>query len=198
MENRNKTRGRLAPLALGALFFLPVGCGEGGSAEVEPLPALTPDLPTVPRLPPPPYPVTYPDGSYSVYGLRRRASTTLGHPASVTGYVVAIYAPPECEGNCPRPSAPHFFIADAAGEADPAKHLLVAGYAESHDELRDFIRQGSRRTGDNGQPLPALDFAVGNKIKLGGNFANSAGGFNYAAGLIEYTTHETLEAVAAP
>jgi hypothetical protein len=197
MINGKKTSGRLAPLSLGALFLLSAAaCGEGGSAEVEPLPELTPALPEVPTLPPPPHPVTYPDGSYSVYGLRRRASVTLGTPVSVTGYIVGIYAPPECEGNCPRPSAPHLFIADAAGEQDPAKHLLVAGYAASHDELADFIRRGSRRTDENGAALPAIDFTVGNKVKISGNFTNSAGGFNYAAGLIEYTTHETQQAAA--
>jgi hypothetical protein len=199
MINGKMTRGRLSPLSLGALFLLSAAaCGEGGSATVEPLPELQPNLPAVPQLPPAPYPVTYPDGSYSVYGIRRRASVTLGHPASVTGYIVSIYAPPECEGNCPRPSAPHFFLADAAGETDPAKQLLVAGYAESHDELRDLIRRGSRRTGENGEALPAIDFTVGNKVKVSGNFTHSAGGFNYAAGLIEYSTHETQQAVAAP
>ena len=135
MINGKMTRGRLSPLSLGALFLLSAAaCGEGGSATVEPLPELQPNLPAVPQLPPAPYPVTYPDGSYSVYGIRRRASVTLGHPASVTGYIVSIYAPPECpEGRtCPTPAAPHLWIADTRGETDDQNRLMIAGYAENH------------------------------------------------------------------
>lgn len=125
------------------------GCDQlsGSSLRVERLPEVQPSLPAVPRIPPPPFPVTYPDGTYSVFGVRRRSATTLDHDATVTGYIVEIYQPPACpEGEtCPRPAAPHFFLADTANEGDAAKRLLVAGYAQSDEELRELIRRGSRR-----------------------------------------------------
>jgi hypothetical protein len=38
-----------------------------GEAEAEQLPEIVPSLPEVPTLPPPPFPTTYEDDSYSVY-----------------------------------------------------------------------------------------------------------------------------------
>lgn len=178
------------------------GCDQlsGSSLRVERLPEVQPSLPAVPRIPPPPFPVTYPDGTYSVFGVRRRSATTLDHDASVTGYIVEIYQPPACpEGEtCPRPAAPHFFLADTANEGDAAKRLLVAGYAQSDEELRELIRRGSRRDpGPDGTVPPAIDFTVGNKVKVTGRFATmSSVGFNASNGLLEYSTHQTLEAAA--
>ena len=42
----------------------------------------------MPTIPPPPHPVQYPDSSYSVFGLRRRAATTMDTDVQVTGYIV--------------------------------------------------------------------------------------------------------------
>src|SRR5688572_11539396 len=74
---------------LTAEAVLLTACGEGPAADltIERLPDVTPNVPAVPTLPPPPYPVQYPDNSYSVYGLRRRESTTMDTDVQVTGYI---------------------------------------------------------------------------------------------------------------
>jgi len=49
-------------------------CG-GSPAEdlvIEPLPEVSPSLPNVPVIPPPPYPIQNADGPYSLYGVRPR------------------------------------------------------------------------------------------------------------------------------
>ena len=84
------------------------GC-EGGPASditIEPLPEVRPSLPPVPQIPPPPHPVTYGDGSYSVYGLRARLNNTIDQSHAVTGYVIEIYEPPRMPG---RRSLSHAF-----------------------------------------------------------------------------------------
>ena len=62
--------------------LLSVGCEQVTSAsdaesEAEQLPEIVPNLPEVPTLPPPPFPTTYEDDSYSVYGLRTRLTKVL-------------------------------------------------------------------------------------------------------------------------
>ncbi|MCA9603724.1 MAG: hypothetical protein KC417_16950, partial [Myxococcales bacterium] len=71
-----------ALITLGCFGFLLVGvaaCDQAAASDlqVERLPDVKPNLPAVPTLPPPPYPVTYADSSYSVYGVRKRGNTTM-------------------------------------------------------------------------------------------------------------------------
>ena len=82
--------------------LLSAGCEQITSAsepeaEAEQLPEIVPNLPEVPTLPPPPFPTTYEDESYSVYGLRQRPSKLLDVDLSVTGYIIEIYEPPACK-----------------------------------------------------------------------------------------------------
>lgn len=181
--------------------------GPGGSSvQVERLPDVQPQLPQVPTLPPPPHPVTYPDGTYSVYGLRKRIRTTIDTEVEVSAYIVGMYQPPECpQGQeCPLPVAPHMWIADTAGETDELKRLTVVGYAENHDMLNEAIAKAQRgqtpEVLEGMLPIPT-DFAVGAKVKLKGRFAYISGsGFNIGDGLLEYGGHSILEAAptAAP
>lgn len=185
-----------------------VACGEGPAADltIERLPDVTPNVPSPPTLPPAPYPVTYPDNSYSVYGVRRRESTTMDTELQVTGYIVEVYTPPECpEGRtCPTPSAPHMWIADARGVTDSHERLMVVGYADNQlaiDEARELAARGRYvpPEPDSGmRPIPT-DFDVGAKVRIAGRFARiSASGFNVSEGLLEWTTHETLEPATPP
>lgn len=189
------------------------GCGEHSSdLEVERLPDVQPNLPPVPTLPPPPHPVTWGDGSHSVYGVRARLNTNLDTELNVTGYIVHMYLPPEdCEDNptC-HPSAPHLYIADtnelvgadaATIRRNQRKLLMVVGYAENQaaiDEAVELARRGRYEPPDPESgllPVPT-DFTVGNKIKVTGRFArNSGAGFSNSLGLLDYAGHETLEAV---
>lgn len=183
-------------------------CGEGPATDltIEPVPEVSPNLPSVPTLPPPPYPVNWPDNSYSIYGLRRRESTTMDTDVQVTGYIVELYLPPECpEGRtCPTPAAPHMWIADARGVTDPHSRLMVVGYADNQlaiDEARELNERGRYEPPDPEtglRPIP-VDFDVGAKVRISGHFARiSASGFNVSEGLLEWNTHETLEPGTPP
>lgn len=174
-------------------------CNQAPKLEVTRLPDVQPDLPEVPQIPPPPAP--YPDGSVPIARLRRRLPEYLDKDIEVTGYIVEIYQPPECQSRsgCARPLQPHLFIADAANEADETKRMEVVGYAATQDELEQFIRAGSRIPPNmDGTPRPPIDFAVGNRVKFRGHFGTSAQGVSATNGLLDYRGHETLEAAATP
>jgi hypothetical protein len=191
-------------LTMLALTMAPLGCGsEGeGNLKVERLPDVNPNLPAVPDLPPPPHPLTYSDGSYSVYGLRARMQSTIGEQVEVTGYIVDIYEPPECEDDerC-ETLAPHMWIADKPGEEDREKRLRVVGYADSHEQYEEALKEAERGTYEPPDPESGMtpiptDFAEGNKVKVDGRFVHVSGaGFKSASGVLEYAGHETLEAV---
>jgi hypothetical protein len=191
-------------LALAATPLWAPGCGEKSAAadlKIERLPDVTPSLPTVPTLPPPPHPITYPDQTYSVYGVRKRMHQTEGTDVTLTGYVVAVYQPPACPAGrvCPPARIPHIFLADTPNEADRNKQLIVVGYAENMqqvDEARAAYLRGrplAREEGDDRPPIPG-DLAVGAKIKVRGRFTRVTGtGFAQSDGVLEYNGHETLE-----
>ncbi len=201
-------RGVLALAAPLVATTLVAGCGEGPASDlvIEALPDVSPSIPNVPTIPPPPYPVQYPDGSYSVYGVRRREATTMDHDQTITGYIVEIYTPPECPTGrtCPPPAAPHLWIADARDVPADGQRLMVVGYAENQaaiDEAIENARRGRTQPPESESgmiPIPT-DFNVGNKVKVTGRFARLSGaGFNNSEGLLEYRGHETLEAVEPP
>jgi hypothetical protein len=188
------------------------GCDKVANAkvQVEKLPDVTPSLPQVPTLPPPPYPTQHPDQSYSVYGLRRAMRRTIDTDVSVTGYIAKVFVPPECpkgKAKCPLPPAPHIWVADSATEADPSKLLIVAGYAENQatiDEAIKDAKRGKKKSAsaqkDMAQlgllPVP-VDFDEGAKIKVKGRFSFVSGsGFQSSEGVLEYGGHETLEPAA--
>jgi hypothetical protein len=184
------------------------GCDTPGEAKVavEKLPAVTPSLPAVPTLPPPPYPTQYSDQSYSVYGLRRAMRKTIDTDVQVTGYIAKVYVPPECppKTKCPLPPAPHIWLADTANEADDAKTLIIAGYAENQTAIDDAIKEAKKGKKKDAKaeaekeemgllPVPT-DFFQGAKIKVKGRFAFVSGsGFQSSEGVLQYAGHETLE-----
>ena len=186
---------------IAAGVLLATGCEQITSAsepeaEAEQLPKIVPNLPEVPTLPPPPFPTTYEDDSYSVYGLRLRPSKLLDTELGVTGYIMEIYEPPDCKKRkkeeCPKVAAPHMFIADTADQTDRAEQLLVVGYADNKEQLQR-ARRGRKTTTIAGDVVVPRDLAVGNKVRVKGQFTLiSSGGFNTSNGLLEYASHETL------
>lgn len=199
-------------LAISAPAFLACGPSPASDLTIERLPDVTPNIPDVPTLPPPPYAVTYTDGSYSVYGVRRREVTTIDTDLQVTGYIVEIYAPPVCpeDHTCPTPARPHLWIADARGVTEPSERLMIVGYAENQLQVDEAIELHERgRLPEDVDPTTGLlptglppvpgDFVVGNKIIVRGHFARVASsGFNESRGLLEYASHTTVEAVTPP
>ncbi|MAT27885.1 MAG: hypothetical protein CMN29_23495 [Sandaracinus sp.] len=187
-----------------------VGCGEEGTdLQVERLPEVEPNLPPVPTLPPPPHPTQYDDSSYSIYGARARLQNTLDSELSVTGYIVDIYQPPECDPREPdcRVAAPHMWIADTRipeGEVRDKRdvQMMVVGYAENQEQIDEAVELAERGRYEPPDPESGLlpiptDFHVGNKVKVTGQFMRvSSSGFNNSEGLLEYRGHETIENVA--
>ncbi|MCB9600806.1 MAG: hypothetical protein H6720_10700 [Sandaracinus sp.] len=193
-----------------ALLTALLGCGEESRLNVERLPAVQPSLPAVPTLPSPPHPTTYPDGSYSVWGARARMSQTLDQEIGLTGYIVDVYTPPECDRRQPdcRVLAPHMWVADTRippeqVQAQRGKQIMVVGYAENQEQIDEAMEQARRGRYTPPDPESGLlpiptDFLVGNKLKLTARFALvSSSGFNSSEGLLEYRSHTTLENVAA-
>ena len=171
-----------APILVALALAGILSCGQSKHASgIEELPVPEPDLPEVPKLPVSPHPITYADGSFSLYGLRRQMDRHIGDPVAVTAFIVGHYVPPKCTGkDCAKPAKPHLWLADNAGEADSNKRLTVVGYAEYNDEAR---RRG----------LGALP--EGQRVRVQGTFTQvSASGFNASNGLIEYRSHESISA----
>lgn len=193
---------RLTGLIL-ATALLSIGCDQlkSSEAEVEKLPEIVPNLPEVPTLPPPPFPTTYADESYSVYGLRQRLHQTLDTDLAVTGYIMEIYEPPPCKvrkkEDCPRVDAPHMFIADTPDKTAREDQLIIVGYADNQEQLAR-ARRGRKTTTIDGSVVVPTNLRIGNKIVSKGQFRLiSSGGFNTSNGLLEYASHETVEKALA-
>jgi hypothetical protein len=180
-----------------------LGCGEQAASDltIERLPDVNPQLPEVPQLPPPPHEVQYSDECYSIYGVRRRAGTTMDTDLCVTGFIVAIYQPPECpEGRtCDPPAAPHMWIADTRDAGEDDARLMVAGYAENQAQIDEAVELASRGRYEPPDPESGLlpiptDFAVGGKVTVRGRFTRMSGaGFNVSNGMLEYRGHTLVE-----
>lgn len=202
-------------LCVCAIASLPmVSVEQTASAQqvaVEKLPDVKPNLPPVPTLPPPPFPIQYSDQSYSVYGLRRAIRRTINNEVTITGYIAKVFIPEVCppEGTpakeaktikCPLPPAPHIWVADTKDETDNTKMVLIGGYAENQKAIDEAIADAKKpkkkapppeETGLI--PVPA-DLFQGAKIKLKGRFTYMSGaGFQSSEGVIDYAEHETLE-----
>lgn len=192
-------------LGMGALW----GCEKTTEAkvQVEKLPEFKPNIPTVPTLPPPPHPTQYPDGSYSVYGLRKMLRDTINTAVTVKGYIAKVYQPPPCpEGKrCETPAAPHLWVADTPNEEDETKLLLVAGYAENQGQIDEAIEAAMKGQplevpeGSDAPPIP-VDLFRAAEVKFQGRFAYSTGGFGaafrgfqHSDGVLAYTTHTVLK-----
>jgi hypothetical protein len=198
--NRARRAWFLSPVLALALFG---GCEGAGASnvEVEKLPDIKPNLPSVPKLPPPPHPIQYGDSSYSLFGLRKRIKNTMDTEIQLTGYVVETYTPPECPKDkvCPPARAPHVFIADTKDETDPQKRIRLVGYAENQKAIDEAIADAKRGKTkpppeESGLlPIPT-DLFPGAKIKVKAQYTRVSGsGFADADGLLDYRGHETQE-----
>jgi hypothetical protein len=200
--NRSRRAWLLSPVLVAALLGA-VACEsqQASAVEVEKLPDIKPNLPAVPKLPPPPYPVQWPDNSYSLFGLRKRIKNTMDTEVELTGYVVETYVPPECPKGktCPAARAPHVYIADAKKESDPTKRILLVGYAENQKAIDEAIadtKKGKYKPPpeDSGLlPIPT-DLFPDAKVRVKAQFTRVSGsGFAQSDGLLDYRGHVTVE-----
>lgn len=176
------------------------GCGQESQGSGVEEPEVRPNLPAVPTVPPPPHPINYPDGTYTVYGVRKRIEHTIDTELKVTGYITWVYTPPVCpEGHtCPPAKMPHCRIADTANETDERKTLVLVGYAANQkeiDDAREELAHGRTPAPPEGEGLPPIptDLEVGRRGVFEGRFTRVSGsGFLESEGLLDYRTH-TLE-----
>lgn len=128
----------LFALSLVALLCFVAGCPSGGGGLLDDpgaslLPGIKVNLPAPPSFAEPNIPREYPDGSVSVYGLRKefhryseQKNKYLGQPVKVKAYLLEIYQCPVCPKNqtCKPCDEPHMFIADEP-TAPKDKSMLV-------------------------------------------------------------------------
>jgi len=200
---------RVSQILYQAVIFLGIwallGCEQSMTPQiqVEKLPEVKPNIPSVPTLPTPPYPVQYGDQSYSVYGLHRNLRKLIEQRVDVTAYIAKVFQPPECpEGErCPKPAAPHLWLADDPTEQDPTKQILLVGYADNQDQIKEAVeaaqkgKEQEEPPEDTGLlPIP-VDFFQGAKIKVTqARYTYISGaGFQSSEGLLEYYGHQLLE-----
>lgn len=205
----------ICALVVGVSVSLGIGCGSQSKLDVvieEGPNAPRVNLPPVPTLPPPPHPVQYPNGAYSVYGVRHHAARNWSKQVQVRGYIAKVYVPIVPGSRPPRvcterdrclEEKPHIFLADTPNEQDPEKLLMVTGYASFQSEIDE-----ARRQARHGSPPPAAnnalaaqglvprqiptDFYEGALITVTGTFVRrAANGHADSNGLIEYRSHVT-------
>jgi hypothetical protein len=162
-----------------------------------------PNLPPVPQIPPPSAPETYPDGSYSVYGVRKNVSKTINTPVEITAYIVKIYQKPECpEGQTCYTMMPHLYLADDPKETLAKREIRLVGYAQSFKEMEDqkeMDESGKKEELPEGVVLPPViwDWRLGHKYKIKAVFTRrSSAGFMDRDGLLEYNDHQCLDCPA--
>src|SRR4051812_5716365 len=195
-----------------------LGSGCGGENRIDVLLEEGPNapranLPAVPTLPPPPHPVTYPDGAYSVYGVRHQASRNWTKQVTIKAYIARAYVPMVPNTTPPRPCVerdhcleekPHIYIADVAGETNPENMMMVTGYASFQadiDAARAAERSGHPAAPPGDPSLAAAglthttptDFYPGAQVTVTGSLRRRASnGQADSAGLVEYTRHTTI------
>jgi len=155
----------------------------GGTDE----PIIQVQLPPSPGFPTGAAPDKYPDGVWSIAGLRRDLDAQVkagdaGTEIEVRGWVLEIYVPPECpEGEvCPPPKQPHLFIVDAEADKGKRNAMMVVNYAFTIPEW------DARRW--KGQPDVVVE--VGKQYTFKGKLRQfSDTGFAHDRGLLEFVAY---------
>jgi hypothetical protein len=130
------------------------------------LPPIKVDLPPPPSFAASDVPMSYPDGTVSVYGLRKKKAEQLGKEVRVKAYLIEVYQCPPCPKKqvCKLCEQPHFFLGDKP-DTKKEKALMVVDYLLPK------------------QKPPAI--TVGKQYEVAGNFAiNSPTGFGSSEGLL--------------
>jgi hypothetical protein len=139
------------------------------SEEATALPPIKVDLPAPPSFAEENQPHQYPDGTWSVFGLRKQLDKQLGKDVKVKAFLLEVYQCPVCPKGqtCKLCDQPHFFMADKP-DGKKEKSLMVVEYLMPK------------------QKPPAL--TVGKQYTIDGTFArNSPGGFAMSDGLLQFT-----------
>jgi hypothetical protein len=193
-------------VAVGALLMALASCKTRQAPVVEQeLPEIRPNLPPVPKVPPPRHKIQYDDGAWSVYGLRKRIRQTIDEEVRVKAHVVKVFQAEPCpEGEtCPPPAMPHLWLGDDLDETSERHLLRLVGYAQSQEEMDQAAADAKRGRGPSpeaqaaGLPPIVHDWQTGKQYLIKGRFTRSSGaGFAHSEGLLEYMEHECLDCPA--
>jgi hypothetical protein len=149
------------------------------------------DLPRAPDLTAPAVPDRYPDGAWSIAGLRkdpeaRWAEGDAGVELLVRVYVQEVYVPPPCldAATCPPTKQPHLWAADTKDTRGHKRSMLVVGYSFSIPAW----------DAEAWKDMPTIDLRVGEQYLLTGKFRQfSDTGFADANGLLEFVAVKQLD-----
>src|SRR5262245_51067288 len=159
--------------AILVVVALAAGCSNPGSgavlaseSEATALPPIKVDLPPPPSFAASDVPEKYPDGAFTVRGVRKNKATALNNKTKIKGYLLEVYLCPVCPKGqtCKLCDQPHFFVGDKA-DTKKEKALMVVDYLGPKDKP------------------PAL--TVGKQYDVDGTFSiNSPTGFGASDGLL--------------
>ncbi len=141
----------------------------GGEEGATALPPIKVDLPPPPSFAEDNQPQQYPDGTMSIYGLRKQIDKYLGKDLKVKAYLLEVYQCPVCPKGqtCKLCDQPHFFLSDKP-DGKKEKALMVVDYLMPK------------------QKPPFI--TVGKQYDIQGTFArNSPTGFAMSDGLLQFT-----------
>jgi hypothetical protein len=164
-------------LSVGLFFAVAMSACQGGGsgATMGPEPEAVAMAPLKVDLPPPPsfaasdIPEKYPDGFFTIRGVRKQRAKTLGTEVKVRGYLLEVYQCPVCpkKQTCKACDQPHFILGDKA-DTKKEKALMIVDYLMPK------------------QKPPIL--TVGKQYEVQGTFQrNSPTGFASSDGLLLFT-----------
>ncbi|HEY3353060.1 MAG TPA: hypothetical protein VGQ83_07410 [Polyangia bacterium] len=161
-----------AAVSIGALAC---ETNKGGSTihetEATPLPPIKVDLPPPPAFNAPTTPEKYPDGLYSVFGLRKGIEKLTGQQVTVKAFVREVYQCPECPKGqeCKACEQPHYWLTDEK-EGKKEKAIMVVDYPTKKPLVE----------------TPPV-FTVGAKVTVKGTLQRATlSGFNASDGLLTH------------
>lgn len=159
-------------VGVGALAGCQGGGQQGamlGREEATQLPPIKVDLPPPPSFSDQDQPLGYPDGTVSIFGLRKQKDKYLGKEVKVKAHLLEVYTCPKCPKGqtCRLCDQPHFFLSDSpSGKKEKA--MMVVDYLMPK------------------QKPPFL--TIGKQYVVEGTYArNSPTGFADSDGLLQFT-----------
>jgi hypothetical protein len=150
------------------------------------------ELPASPNFDEGKAPLTWEDGTYSIYGLRKELDANLaagaeGKEIEIKGWVQEIYQPPVCaegESFCPLGKQSHFWITDSEGEQGKKRAMMVVAYKFAIPDFQAELWEG--------QPLVVPE--IGKQYTIKGKFVRfSSTGFAHDQGLLEFVAYKAAD-----
>src|SRR4051812_48697071 len=105
------------------------GAAMAPETEATSLPPIKVDLPPPPSFAASDIPEKYPDGSFSIRGLRKKKTENFNKQVKVKGFLLEVYLCPKCPKGqtCKLCDQPHFFLGDKP-DSKKEKALMVVDY----------------------------------------------------------------------